>query len=126
MNDESRASSSSLVTVVDDERAVRESLSDLLMALGFSVATFSSAESFLRSPSLHQTGCLLLDVAMPGMSGPELMRELQSRQLRIPIAFITAHDEWQPRLLAMGACDCLVKPFSDEALERAVRRALAS
>ena len=113
-----------LVTVVDDDDAVRESLSELLQALGFSTMTYPSAESFLASDSLERTRCLVLDVAMPAMTGPELMRELEARGNHVPIVFITAHDEARSRLLTSGAIDCLAKPFSDQMLEGAVRRAL--
>ena len=117
---------SSLVSVVDDDEAVRESLPDLLRECGFAVQAFASAEAFLASDSVDQTSCLILDVAMPGMTGPELQHELQRRQQRIPIVFITAHrDETvRPRLLEGGAVDCLFKPFSETALLEALNAAL--
>ena len=117
----------SLVSVVDDDESVRESLPDLLRVLGFAVVeAFSSAEEFLASPRLCQTGCLILDMAMPGMSGQELQQELTRRRHDIPIIFITAHedDELRPRLLKGGAVECLPKPFSDGALLNAVNAAL--
>jgi len=120
--------SRSLVVVVDDDESVRESIPDLLQECGFAVLTFASAEEFLASDCLHQTGCLVLDIAMPGMSGPELQRELKRRREAIPIVFITAHaDETvRPRVLAAGAVECLFKPFSEaallDALESALRR----
>jgi FixJ family two-component response regulator len=113
-----------LITVVDDENSVLESLAELLEALGFSVRTFSSAESFLASDALERTGCLLLDVEMPGMTGPELLRVLDTRGLRIPVVIITAHDEALTSVLSAGARDCLIKPFSEAALEGAIREAL--
>jgi len=115
-----------LVSVVDDDLSVRESLPDMLKELGFMAQTFSSAEEFLASDYLDQTGCLILDVAMPGMSGPDLQRELRLRRQEIPIVFITAHaDETiRPRLLEQGAAECLFKPFSDTALLGAVNAAL--
>ena len=115
-----------LVSVVDDDLSVRESLPDMLKELGFVAQTFSSAEEFLASDYLDQTGCLILDVAMPGMSGPDLQRELRLRRQEIPIVFITAHaDETiRPRLLEQGAAECLFKPFSDTALLGAVNAAL--
>jgi FixJ family two-component response regulator len=115
-----------LVSVVDDDESVRESLPDLLRAFGYAAEAFSSAEAFLASDVVGDTSCLLLDVAMPGMSGPELQRELTRRQLKTPIVFITAHGDRtvRPRLLARGAVDCLFKPFSDAALLDAVRAAL--
>jgi FixJ family two-component response regulator len=114
------------VSVVDDDLSVRESLPDMLKELGFMAQTFSSAEEFLASDYLDQTGCLILDVAMPGMSGPDLQRELRLRRQEIPIVFITAHaDETiRPRLLEQGAAECLFKPFSDTALLGAVNAAL--
>ena len=116
----------SLVSVVDDDESVREALPDLLRELGFSVQTFSSAEEFLASDHIGQTKCLILDIAMPGMSGPELQRELTLRRHEIPIVFITAHgDETvRPRLLEQGAVECLFKPFSDTALRDALHAAL--
>jgi len=116
----------SLVSVVDDDESVRESLPDLLRELGFAVQAFSSAEEFLASDSLDRTRCLILDVAMPGMSGPELQRELARLRHDIPIVFITAHrdETTRPRVLAEGAVECLFKPFSETALLGAVNAAL--
>ena len=111
-----------LVSVVDDDQSVRESLPDLLREFGLSVAVFSSAEEFLASDSIGQTQCLILDIAMPGMSGPDLQRELMLRRQKIPIVFITAvRDETVgPRLLKQGAVACLLKPFSETALMDAI------
>jgi len=116
----------SLVSVVDDDESVRESLPDLLRALGFAVQAFSSAEEFLASNYVDKTNCLILDVAMPGMTGPDLQRELKLRRQEIPIVFITARkDETiRPRLIELGAVDCLFKPFSDTALLAALNVAL--
>jgi FixJ family two-component response regulator len=116
----------SLVSVVDDDESVRESLPDLLRELGFAARSFSSAEEFLSSDCVDQTNCLILDIAMPGMTGPELQQELKLRRRKIPIVFITAHrDETiRPRLLAQGAVECLFKPFSDTALLDALNAAL--
>ena len=118
--------SNSLVSVVDDDESVRESLPDLLREFGFAVQAFSSAEEFLASDYIGQTECLILDVAMPRMSGPELQRELRLCGRNIPIVFITAHaDETiRPRLLEQGAIECLFKPFSDTALLEALNAAL--
>jgi FixJ family two-component response regulator len=115
----------SLVSVVDDDESVRESLPDLLKEFGYAVQAFSSAEEFLESDYVGQTGCLILDIAMPGMSGPDLQRELTLRRHEIPIVFITAQgDETvRPRLLEQGAVECLFKPFSDAALLRALNAA---
>ena len=116
----------SLVSVVDDDESVRESLPDLLRQFGFAVEAFSSAEAFLASDVVTETNCLLLDVGMPGMSGPELEQELIRRRWEIPIVFITAQNDEtvRPRLLAHGAVACLFKPFSDSALLDALNAAL--
>ena len=116
----------SLVSVVDDDESVRESLPDLLRQFGFAVQAFSSAEAFLASEFVSQTNCLLLDIAMVGMSGPDLQQELIRRRQSIPIVFITAHGDptVRPRLLALGAIECLFKPFSDDALLDALTKAL--
>jgi len=118
--------SRSLVSVVDDDESVRESLPDLLREFGFSAQAFSSAEEFLASDCVSQTRCLILDIAMPGMSGPDLQRELTLRREEIPIVFITAHrDETvRPRILELGAVECLFKPFSEAALLEALNAAL--
>ena len=117
----------SLVSVVDDDESVRESLPVLLQQLGFAVRAFSSAEDFLSSDCLDQTDCLIADVAMPGMTGPELHEELAQRQQEIPTIFITAHrdDAVRSQLLARGAVACLFKPFSESALLEALDAALA-
>ena len=114
------------VSVVDDDESVRESLPDLLRVLGFAAEAFSSAEAFLASDVVNETNCLLLDIAMPGMSGPELQLELLRRRQEIPIVFITASgDKTVPaRLLAQGAVECLFKPFSEAALLDALNAAL--
>ena len=116
----------SLVSVVDDDESVRESLPDLLRELGFSAHAFSSAEEFLTSDYVAQTNCLILDIAMPGMTGHDLQRELKLRRQEIPIVFITAHrDETvRPRVLEQGAVECLFKPFSERALVEALNAAL--
>jgi FixJ family two-component response regulator len=115
-----------LVSVVDDDESVRESLPDLLREFGFAARAFSSAQEFLASESVGNTRCLILDVAMPDMSGPDLQRELGLRRQEIPIVFITAQpdDALRPRLLASGAVECLFKPFSDMALCEALHIAL--
>ena len=118
--------STSIVSVVDDDESVRESLPDLLRQFGFAVHAFSSAKEFLASDFVSRTNCLVLDVAMPGMSGPDLQRELMNRRQEIPIVFITAHggETVRPRLIEQGAVECLFKPFSDTALLEAVNAAL--
>ena len=114
------------VTVVDDDESVRESLPDLLREFGFSVGAFSSAEAFLQSTCLGETHCLIVDIAMPGMSGPQLQLELKRRGYDIPIIFITAHGDASdlPHLIERGAVDCLLKPFSETALLKALSAAL--
>ena len=115
-----------LISVVDDDESVRESLPDLLKEFGFDAQAFSSAEEFLASQSVAQTSCLVLDVAMPGMTGPDLQRELKVREQSIPIVFITAqrNELVRPRLMALGAVDCLFKPFEPGDLLQALNTAL--
>jgi FixJ family two-component response regulator len=115
----------SLVSVVDDDESVRESLPDLLRMFGYAVQAFSSAEEFLASDYVGQTGCLILDISMAGMSGPDLQRELALQRYEIPIVFITAQgdERIRPRLLKQGAVECLSKPFSEAALLKALNDA---
>ncbi|KIQ26141.1 chemotaxis protein CheY [Variovorax paradoxus] len=114
------------VCIVDDDESVREALPDLLREFGFTVEAFASAREFLASAFIDDTRCLILDIAMPGMSGPELQRELQSRGKHLPIVFITAHADHdvRSRMLAQGAIECLFKPFSESALLGAIDTAL--
>jgi FixJ family two-component response regulator len=114
-----------LVSVVDDDESVRESLPDLVREFGFTVQAFSSAEEFLVSESAYQTKCLILDVTMPEMSGPDLQRELKLRHQEIPIVFITAHrdDAVRALMIKQGAVDCLFKPFSEKELLDAIQLA---
>ena len=123
---DSRAEARPLLSVVDDHESVRESLPDLLGQFGFAVRPFSSARDFLSSDCVNETNCLILDIAMPGMSGPELQQELRRRGKEIPIIFITGHrDETiRARLLKQGAAGFLLKPFSDTDLLAAVKAAL--
>ena len=116
----------SLVSIVDDDESVRESLPDLLRELGYEVEAFSSAEEFLASDCIGQTRCLVLDVTMPGMSGPDLQQELTRRRHEIPIIFVTARRDENVcrRLLERGAVECLFKPFSETALLEALNAAL--
>jgi len=114
-----------LVCVVDDDESVRESLPGLVRAFGFTVVAFSSAEEFLAYDHVPQIGCLILDITMPGMSGPELQMELKRRKLHIPIVFITAQKDETVRksMLERGAVDCLFKPFSALELREALKKA---
>ncbi len=115
-----------VVSVVDDDESVRESLPDSIRQCGFAAEAFSSAEAFLASDIVGETSCLLLDITMPGMSGPDVQQELKRRRQEIPIVFITAHgdESVRPRLLAGGAVECLFKPFSEKALIDALSTAL--
>jgi FixJ family two-component response regulator len=112
--------------VVDDDESVRESLPDLLRELGFNAGSFASAREFLMSGIAVATRCLLLDIAMPDMSGPELQQELAARGLAIPIIFITARadDGVREQLIEQGAVECLFKPFSEDQLRAALDTAL--
>ena len=116
----------SLVSIVDDDESVRESLPDLIRQFGFDAEAFASAEAFLASGSMNATRCLVLDITMPGMSGTDLQEELASRRQMIPIVFITASGDRtiRSRLLAQGAVECLFKPFSETALLDALNTAL--
>ena len=115
-----------LISVVDDDEAVRESLRGLLRSVTFGVAVFASAEEFLSSHRIGETDCLILDVRMPGMSGLELQRRLAASHPEMPIIFITSHgdEELRSRALNSGAVDYLLKPFSEEPLLDAVHTAL--
>src|SRR5690242_9123126 len=115
-----------LVSVVDDDESVRESLPDLLREFGFEAIAFSRAEDFLSSDRLSQTKCLVLDIAMPGMSGLDLQQELRRRRESIPIIFITGHKDDANRELALrqGAAHFLYKPFSDISLLNALDLAI--
>jgi FixJ family two-component response regulator len=123
-----RASRSSLIAVVDDDISVRESVESLLKSVGFLVNTYSSAEEVMDSPRLEVADCLILDVRLDGMSGPDLQRELRTAGNSIPIVFVTAHetDALRERMMADGAIDCLLKPFTDDTLLDAVATALRS
>ena len=115
-----------LVAVVDDDESIRESLPDLLNELGFRTRAFSSAEEFLASGSLDQTKCLILDVAMPGMTGLDLQERLNGHERKIPIIFITAQKDRdvRDRAFEQGAVSFLFKPFSDTALLEALNKAV--
>jgi FixJ family two-component response regulator len=114
-----------LVSIVDDDESVRESLPDLLTEFGFASQTFSSAEEFLAKDGVSRSKCLILDVAMPGMCGPELQKELHRREIELPIIFITGHrdESLRSRLIEQGAVACLIKPFSDDSMLDALHTA---
>ena len=117
---------SKLVAVIDDDDSVREALPDLLREFGFDTVAFDAAEAFLASDSIEQIRCLIVDIAMAGMTGPELHQELVRRGLHVPVIFITAHADasLRSRLLEKGAVDCLFKPFGDQDLRDALERAI--
>ncbi len=114
-----------LVSIVDDDESIRESLPDLLKEFGFASQTFSSAEEFLASDGVLEAECLILDIAMPGMSGPDLQRELKRRGSSFQIIFITAQKDESVRtqMLESGAIACLFKPFNDTELLEALNTA---
>ena len=120
-------SSTQIVSVVDDDESLRRSLRNLLSSVGFRVETFASAEAFLQSAHQEQTGCLVLDLRMPGMDGLGLLRYLSGTGSRIPTVILTAHgdDEARQRSMQAGAVAFLSKPFNGNALLDAVRTALA-
>lgn len=119
---------STIISIVDDDASVRDAIKSLLKSIGFRVEVFASAEDLLHAGQLHHTACLILDIRMPGMSGLDLQRHLAAAQWRIPIIFITAHDEEEVRARALkaGVVDCLHKPFSEATLLEAIRSALES
>jgi len=125
-HDERTAIERPFISIVDDDESVRESLPDLLKEFGFTPRAFSSAEEFLSSGCVDETSCLILDIAMPGMSGPQLQQELGRRGQAVPIIFITGHRDETVRaqLLKQGAAGFLLKPFSDSALLAALKSAL--
>ena len=119
-------SAAPLISIVDDDESLRNSLNNLIRSVGFCAQGFSSAEAFLNSSQRHDTACLILDVRMPGMSGLDLQRQLVAAHSRIPIVFITSHgdDDARVRALEAGAVDFLYKPFREEALLKAIDLAI--
>ena len=118
----------SLIAVIDDDESVRDSTRTLLRSVGYRVATFESSELFLESETLSHTGCLILDMRMPGMDGLELQRRLNASDSHVPIIFITAHADGANRQLALnaGASDFFQKPFAATELLGAIKIALAA
>jgi FixJ family two-component response regulator len=116
-----------LISVVDDDQSLVEAIVSLLESVGYAAAGFVSAQEFLNSTQLHRTACLIVDVRMPGMGGPELQRRLAAENIHTPIIFITAHgdQEVSAETLTVGATALLRKPFSQESLLGALRSALA-
>jgi FixJ family two-component response regulator len=117
-----------LIALVDDDESVRESLPELLWLLGFSARPFVSAQAFLESDAIGHTRCLISDVSMPSMSGPQLQREVNHRKLNIPIIFITGRRDpgLRTSVLANGAVECLFKPLSEKDLLSALHDAMAT
>jgi FixJ family two-component response regulator len=117
-----------LVSLIDDDESVRESLPHLLKRFGFAVHAFSSAEEFLASDLISESKCLIVDINMPGMSGPELLEELRRLGWKTPVVFITAQRDEKIRMqvLEKGASACLFKPFSGAVLRAAIDAALGS
>ncbi|HEX4269432.1 MAG TPA: response regulator [Steroidobacteraceae bacterium] len=115
------------VAVVDDDESVRESLPDLLRQFGYTATAFGSAQEFLSSGRVQDFHCLILDIAMPGMSGPDLQRELMNRGRIPPVIFITAHADTRVHatLLKRGAVAVLIKPFGESDLLSALKSALS-
>jgi FixJ family two-component response regulator len=115
-----------VISIVDDDESVRESLPDLLRSFGYEARAFASAEAFLASGLVDTTKCLVLDIAMPGMSGPELYAEMIRQRRTVPVIFITGNGApgLCDQLVTQGASACLSKPFDPDALVAAVRRAL--
>jgi|SRR5215467_8993176 len=115
-----------MVAVIDDDEAVRTAVQELLRSAGLPARSFASAEDFLKSGQQRQTGCLIADIRMPGMSGLELQAKLNADRFKIPTIFITAHGDEKMRMQALrtGAVEFLAKPFDDEALLERVRAAL--
>lgn len=117
----------SIISVIDDDEAVREATGDLIRSLGFAAATFASAAEYLHSGRLSNTACVIADVQMPAMSGAELQQRLIADGHKIPIIFMTAFPEegMRLRLLSAGACGYLRKPFGDKCLITCLDKALA-
>lgn len=117
---------SNLIAIIDDDESIRDSLRALLRSAGYHVTTFESAEVFLKSGVATGASCVILDVRMPGMDGPELQVRLRNEHSRVPIIFITAHDDGpvRERVLRAGAVDVLNKPFAPTALLSTVQSAL--
>jgi len=115
-----------LISIIDDDDALRSSLENLIRSVGLRAQGFSSAEAFLSANQVHETRCLVLDVRMPGMSGPELQRQMAVANSHIPIIFITAHadDAQRTQALEAGAVAFLHKPFYEEELLNAIEAAL--
>lgn len=117
-----------MVAVVDDDESIRTALKELLRSVGLPAQAFASAEDFIKSGQQQRTGCLIVDISMPGMSGLELQAKLNADHCRIPTIFITAHGDEKMRMQALraGAVEFVTKPFDDEALLETVRAAFVA
>ena len=115
------------VFVIDDEEQVRRGLQRLIRSAGWAVETFPSAEAFAERLPYEGVGCVLLDVQMPGMSGPELQKRMLAIGLSLPIIYLTGHADVPMSVTAMkdGALDILLKPAEDEVVLDAIAAALA-
>jgi FixJ family two-component response regulator len=115
-----------VIAIVDDDEPLREALSSVMKAAGFSANSFGSAEEFLKSTDFTDTACLILDVRLPGMSGIELQKTLAEIESHVPVIFVTAHGDASLRdlLLKAGAVDFLNKPVRSDALLKAIHTAL--
>ena len=126
MNGDKKAVKKALISILDDDASVRESTQFLIRSVGFRAEVFSSAGDFLNSDQIEETGCLILDVRMPGMNGLELQQQLAKEKRPIPIIFITAHadDNEEKRARKAGAVEFLRKPVDEEKLLKAIQAAL--
>jgi FixJ family two-component response regulator len=126
MNGDKKVVKKALISIVDDDASVRESTQFLIRSVGFRAEVFSSAGDFLNSDQIEETGCLILDVRMPGMDGLELQQQLAKEKRPIPIIFITAHadDNEEKRARKAGAVEFLRKPVDEEKLLKAIQAAL--
>ncbi|MEP9379369.1 response regulator [Aquabacter sp. CN5-332] len=124
----SRVSKSPMITIVDDDEAVRTAIGSLVRSLGFRASTFASADAFLHSERVHDTSCLITDIQMPGLSGIELQARLRAESNAVPIIFITAFPEERIRrqVMAAGAVGFLSKPFDGGAIIDCIERALGA
>jgi FixJ family two-component response regulator len=120
--------SATLISIVDDDEAIREATKGLIRSLGYQAATFASAEDFLQSDNVDNTSCLIADVQMPGLSGIDLQRDLIDRGVNMPTIFITAFPEeaTRRRALTAGAFGYLGKPFSENSLLKCLNNALGN
>src|SRR5262245_48817461 len=118
----------SQIYVVDDDVAVREAVESLIRSAGLRVRTFASAQEMLANLRKELPGCLVLDIQLPDISGFELQQELATREIQIPIIFLTGHGDipMSVRAIKAGAVEFLTKPFDDEYLLEAIRSAIAS